>query len=114
MLAIGYLNAVGHTRGARRFDNLGTDAVGFGQTLVALLLAGEPLGHNYHHRFPGSATVRPGRFDPGHWFATRILRGVPVRLPKEAIGAVGPRGGPLRGQPTATKPTRVSDSLRAW
>jgi stearoyl-CoA desaturase (delta-9 desaturase) len=79
MFAIGYMNAAGHTSGARRFDNLGTDARGFWQTLAAFLLAGEPLGHNYHHRFPTSATFRPGRLEPGHWFATRILRGVPVR-----------------------------------
>ena len=77
LLAIGYMNAAGHTRGARRFDNLGTDARGFWRTLAAFLLAGEPLGHNYHHRFPTSATFRPGRFDPGHWVATRVLLGVP-------------------------------------
>lgn len=79
MFSIGYMNAVGHTFGARRFDNLGTDARGFWPTLAAVLLAGEPLGHNYHHRFPRSATFRPGRLDPGHWFATRILRGVALR-----------------------------------
>jgi len=79
MLSIGYMNAAGHTLGARRFDNLGTDARGFWQKLAAFWLAGEPLGHNYHHRFPRSATFRPGRFDPGHWFATRVLRGVPLR-----------------------------------
>jgi stearoyl-CoA desaturase (delta-9 desaturase) len=79
MFAIGYMNTVGHTLGARRFDNLGTDARGIWQTLAAFLLAGEPLGHNYHHRFPASASFRPGRLDPGHWFATRILRGVPLR-----------------------------------
>jgi len=95
MLLIGYLNAVGHTRGTRRYDNLGTDAAGFWQTLVALLLAGEPLGHNLHHRFPGSATFRPGRLDPGHWFATRILRGVPT-----APAAV-PAGSARRGRSTA-------------
>jgi len=76
MLSIGYMNAAGHTLGARRFDNLGTDARGFWQKLAAFWLAGEPLGHNYHHRFPRSATFRPGRFDPGHWFATRVLRGL--------------------------------------
>ncbi len=79
MLLIGYMNAAGHTFGARRFGNLGTDALGFWQKLAGFLLAGEPLGHNYHHRFPNSATFRPGHLDPGHWFATRILRGVPVR-----------------------------------
>jgi stearoyl-CoA desaturase (delta-9 desaturase) len=105
MLAIGYLNAVGHTRGARRFDNLGTDAVGFGQTLVALLLAGEPLGHNYHHRFPGSATFRPGRFDPGHWFATRILRGVPVRPPMAPRGV----GGAARVAPRVTRTVNLRE-----
>jgi stearoyl-CoA desaturase (delta-9 desaturase) len=87
MLLIGYMNAVGHTRGARRFDNLGTDARGFWQKLAGFLLAGEPLGHNYHHRFPTSATFRPGRLDPGHWFATRILRGVPARAPGAPRGA---------------------------
>lgn len=79
MFSIGYMNAAGHTLGARRFDNLGTDATGFWQTLAAFWLAGEPLGHNYHHRFPRSATFRPGRLDPGHWFATRVLGGVPLR-----------------------------------
>lgn len=77
MLAIGYMNAAGHMLGARRYDNLGTDARGFWQTLVAWCLAGEPLGHNHHHRFPASATFRPGHADPGHWFATRVLRGIP-------------------------------------
>lgn len=88
MFAIGYMNAVGHTFGARRFDNLGTDARGFWSKLAAFLLAGEPLGHNYHHRFPTSATFRPGGLDPGHWFATRILRGVPLR---SITGVIGPR-----------------------
>ena len=76
MFSIGYMNAAGHLLGSRPYDNLGTDARGFWQTLAAFWLAGEPLGHNYHHRFPRSASFRPGRIEPGHWFATRILRGV--------------------------------------
>jgi fatty-acid desaturase len=80
MMLSGYMNAIGHTVGTRRFDNLGTDARGFWQKLAGFLLAGEPLGHNYHHRFPTSATFRPGRPDPGHWVATRVLCGVPRQL----------------------------------
>jgi stearoyl-CoA desaturase (delta-9 desaturase) len=90
MLAIGYMNAAGHTLGSRRHGNLGTDARGFWQTVAALALAGEPLGHNHHHRFPRSATFRPGRLDPGHWFATRVLRGVAGR----SSGAAGVRAAP--------------------
>jgi len=77
MLAIGYMNAAGHLVGSRPHDNLGTDARGFWQTAVAFALAGEPLGHNHHHRFPRNASFRPDRLDPGHWFALRVLRGVP-------------------------------------
>jgi fatty-acid desaturase len=41
------------------------------------LVGGEPLGHNFHHRFPTSPTFRQTGFDPGLWFSMRILRGVP-------------------------------------
>ena len=90
MLAIGYMNAAGHMVGSRRHDNLGTDARGFWPTLAAWLLAGEPLGHNLHHRFPRGASFRPAGIDPGHWFATRILRGEPA----EPGGAAGSRAAP--------------------
>jgi stearoyl-CoA desaturase (delta-9 desaturase) len=86
MISIGYMNAAGHRLGSRRYDNLGTDARGVWQTLAAFWLAGEPLGHNYHHRFPTSPSFRPGRAEPGHWFATRVLRGV-ARAPSGAAEA---------------------------
>jgi len=35
------------------------------QVPVGFLAAGEPLGHHFHHRFPTSPGLRPGRFDPG-------------------------------------------------
>lgn len=97
MLAIGYMNTVGHRLGSRRFDNLGTDASGFWQKLAAFVLAGEPLGHNYHHRFPTSPTFRPGRLDPGHWFALHVLRG----LPRGSSGAADTRAAPLAPPPTS-------------
>ena len=77
MVLSGLVNAIGHSYGARRFDNLGTDAVTFWQRILGYLTGGETLGHNYHHRYVFSPTFRPGKFDPGLWFATRILRGVP-------------------------------------
>jgi stearoyl-CoA desaturase (delta-9 desaturase) len=79
MVLNGYVNAVGHTHGERHYPNLGTDAAGPLLVFFGYLIGGEPLGHNYHHRFPATANFRPGRFDPGYWFATRVLRGVPRR-----------------------------------
>ncbi len=79
MVLSGYVNAVGHTHGERPYPNLGTDAAGPVLEFFGYLIGGEPLGHNYHHRFPTAASFRPGRFDPGYWFATRVLRGVPRR-----------------------------------
>jgi stearoyl-CoA desaturase (delta-9 desaturase) len=79
MLLSGYVNAVGHTWGERPYRNLGTDAAGPLLTCLAYLMGGEPLGHNYHHRHPSSPTFRPRRFDPGYWFAVRVLRGTPIR-----------------------------------
>jgi stearoyl-CoA desaturase (delta-9 desaturase) len=88
MLASGYQNAIGHTLGERPYPNLGTDATSRVQVIAGYLLAGELLGHNYHHRHPKSPYFRPRRLDPGYWFATRLLHGVPVE----------PRGKPP-GQP---------------
>lgn len=82
MLAIGYVNAFGHTKGTRTFENLGTDAVTLWQRTLAYAVAGETLGHNFHHRFASSATVCPDRFDPGFWFAVRILKGTPAPFAK--------------------------------
>ncbi len=78
MLMSGYVNAVGHTWGERPYDNLGTDAAGPLLVFCGYLTGGEPLGHNFHHRHPASPTFRPRRFDPGYWFAVRVLRGEPV------------------------------------
>lgn len=77
LLASGYVNAAGHTLGVRPFANLGTDSSGTWQKLCGYLIGGEPLGHNFHHRYPSSATFRQNAFDPGLWFSTRVLRGVP-------------------------------------
>jgi stearoyl-CoA desaturase (delta-9 desaturase) len=80
ILLSGYVNAAGHSWGERPFPtNLGTDATAppF-QLAIGWITGGEPLGHNYHHRYPTSPTFRPNAFDPGYWFATRVLRGVPV------------------------------------
>jgi len=81
MLFSGYVNSVAHTYGHRAHDNLGTDAYGWWQVLFGWIVGGESLGHNHHHHRPGSGTFTPHRFDPGFWFATRILRGKVVREP---------------------------------
>jgi stearoyl-CoA desaturase (delta-9 desaturase) len=78
MVMSGYVNAIGHTWGERPYANLGTDAAGPLLVFFGYLIGGEPLGHNYHHRHPASATFRPARFDPGYWFGVRVLRGKPV------------------------------------
>lgn len=78
MVLSGYVNASGHTSGERPYDNLGTDAHSMWHTAVGYLVGGETLGHNYHHRFSSSATFRPSKFDPGLWFATKMLRGAPA------------------------------------
>lgn len=80
ILMSGYVNAVGHTYGDRPYDNLGTDASRPWQVFFGYFTGGEPLGHNYHHRFPSSPKFRPRRFDPGYWFAIRVLRGKPRRI----------------------------------
>ena len=51
------INAVGHTRGYRRFANSGTNS-----RVLALFTAGEGL-HNNHHGRPASATMAAGRFE---------------------------------------------------
>jgi fatty-acid desaturase len=71
------VNAVGHTWGERPYGDSGTDSIGAWQKLAGYLTGGEPLGHNFHHRYPASPSFRPSSFDPGLWFAVRILRGVP-------------------------------------
>jgi stearoyl-CoA desaturase (delta-9 desaturase) len=78
ILLSGYVNAVGHTYGARPYANQGTDARGVLQTLLGYLVGGETLGHNYHHRHPTSATFRPHGRDPGFAFATAIMCGIPL------------------------------------
>jgi fatty-acid desaturase len=78
LLASGYVNSVAHTKGSRPYGDSGTDAVGLLQNIAGFLVGGEPLGHNFHHRYPGSPTFRRERFDPGFWFAVRILRGDPL------------------------------------
>ena len=62
----GAINAVGHTRGRRPYDN----PAGNSQWL-ALFTAGEGL-HNNHHAAPTSArfALAPGEIDPG-WWVTR-------------------------------------------
>jgi stearoyl-CoA desaturase (delta-9 desaturase) len=80
LLANGYVNAMGHTAGDRRYGNVGTDSIGVFQKVAGYLVGGEPLGHNFHHRYPTSPTFRLKRLDPGFWFAVHILRGVPRKL----------------------------------
>lgn len=77
LLESGYVNSVAHTSGVRPYGAAGTDAKGLVQKMFGYLIGGEPLGHNYHHRYPGSARFRIDRFDPGFWFAVRVLRGIP-------------------------------------
>ena len=66
----GAINAVGHTRGRRPYDN----PAGNSQWL-ALFTGGEGL-HNNHHAAPTSArfALAPGEIDPG-WWVTRALIG---------------------------------------
>jgi len=77
LLASGYVNSVAHTAGGRPYGTSGTDATGLMQKAFGYLIGGEPLGHNYHHRHPTSAIFRIDRFDPGFWFAVRVLQGIP-------------------------------------
>ena len=77
MLLSGYVNSAGHSWGTRTYGNCGTDAHGFVQKAFGYITAGETLGHNYHHRYPGRSAFRAARFDPGFWFAVRLLRGQP-------------------------------------
>ena len=80
ILLSGYVNAAGHAWGERPYEGtFATDATAPPwQLLMGWITGGEPLGHNYHHRFPTSPTFRPRALDPGYWFATRVLRGVPI------------------------------------
>lgn len=66
----GAINAVGHTRGRRPYENSGTN----GRTL-ALLTAGEGL-HNNHHAAPTSARFALHRreIDPGWWLVRMLTR----------------------------------------
>jgi len=82
MLLSGYVNSAGHVLGVRRYGDHGTDASGLWQTLLGYIVGGETLGHNYHHRYPRHATFRCTGFDPGFWFATLVLRGVPAHRPR--------------------------------
>ena len=62
------INAVGHTRGYRRFDNTARN-----NRLLALVTGGEGL-HNNHHGRPASATMTAGRgeVDPA-WPVLRLF-----------------------------------------
>jgi stearoyl-CoA desaturase (delta-9 desaturase) len=64
----GAVNAVGHTRGTRPYENSATNG-----RVLALITAGEGL-HNNHHAAPTSArfSFRPSEIDPG-WWAVRGL-----------------------------------------
>jgi stearoyl-CoA desaturase (delta-9 desaturase) len=72
--AVGYLglsgaiNAVGHTRGERRYANSGTNG-----RFLAVISAGEGL-HNNHHAAPTSArfSLHTREMDPG-WWAVSLL-----------------------------------------
>jgi len=77
LLCSGYVNSVAHTAGERPYGESGTDATGVKQKFFGYIIGGEPLGHNFHHRYPSSARFRRDRFDPGFWFAVTVLRGVP-------------------------------------
>jgi stearoyl-CoA desaturase (delta-9 desaturase) len=71
----GAINAVGHTRGTRPYENSATNG-----RFLALVTAGEGL-HNNHHAAPTSArfSFRSSEIDPG-WWAVRALTA--VRLAK--------------------------------
>jgi len=91
------INAIGHTRGYRRFDNTGRNS-----RLLALFTAGEGL-HNNHHGRPASATMTAGRgeFDPA-WPILRLfeaLRLAHLRRPKSEN---------LRARRIARQPDRVA------
>ena len=59
----GAINAVGHTRGSRPYENKATNG-----RLLALITSGEGL-HNNHHAMPTSArfSQRFGEIDPAWW-----------------------------------------------
>jgi stearoyl-CoA desaturase (Delta-9 desaturase) len=65
----GAINAVGHTRGRRPYDNQAGNSL-----WLALLTAGEGL-HNNHHAAPTSARFALGRgeIDPGWWVVRALL-----------------------------------------
>ena len=67
------INAVGHWRGKRPYDNLATN-----NQWLAWLVAGEGL-HNNHHEATTSArlSLHKREFDPG-WWAVRVM--VALRL----------------------------------
>jgi stearoyl-CoA desaturase (delta-9 desaturase) len=66
----GAINAVGHTRGRRPYENSGTNS-----QVLALLTAGEGL-HNNHHAAPTSARfgLRRHELDPGWWLVRALTR----------------------------------------
>ncbi len=65
----GAINAIGHTRGRRPYDN----TAGNSQWL-ALFTGGEGL-HNNHHAAPTSArfALGKGQVDPGWWMIRALL-----------------------------------------
>lgn len=65
------INAVGHLRGDRPYDNTGTN-----NQWLACMTAGEGL-HNNHHAAPTSArlALAPREIDPG-WWMVRALAGL--------------------------------------
>ena len=77
----GAINAVGHTRGRRPYDN----PAGNSQWL-ALITAGEGL-HNNHHAAPTSARFALGRaqVDPGWWVIRGLLRSKQVTLRHDEV-----------------------------
>jgi stearoyl-CoA desaturase (Delta-9 desaturase) len=65
------INAVGHWRGGRNFDNTARNSA-----VLGLITGGESL-HNNHHAYPGAPkfSVRPMEFDPA-WLVIRALAAV--------------------------------------
>jgi stearoyl-CoA desaturase (delta-9 desaturase) len=64
----GSINAIGHTRGKRPYENSATNG-----RVLALITSGEGL-HNNHHAAPTSArfAFRRSEIDPG-WWTVRVL-----------------------------------------
>ena len=101
------INAVGHWRGRRSYDNTGRNS-----SVLAWVTGGESL-HNNHHAYPRAPkfSIRPSEFDPS-WPVIRALStlgllaiaGTPAQPagPGSVRAGAGPSGGGRQGSRVQT------------